>query len=62
MGLTLEELRRIGHKIGIAVGSEKAQAISGALRGHLIDVLVTDEETASLLLKEEEEGQRPSSR
>jgi DNA-binding transcriptional regulator LsrR (DeoR family) len=62
VGLSLEELRKIHHKIGIATGREKAQAISGALKGRLIDVLVTDEETAHLLLDEGEERSKRSSR
>jgi DNA-binding transcriptional regulator LsrR (DeoR family) len=50
IGLTFDELRRIKHKIGIAMGAEKRDAILGALRGQLIDVLITDEETAGNLL------------
>jgi DNA-binding transcriptional regulator LsrR (DeoR family) len=52
IGLTLDELRRIKHKIGIAIGAEKLDAILGALRGQLIDVLITDEETAENLLSQ----------
>ena len=46
IGLTLDELRKIKHKIGIASGSEKIDAILGALRGKLLDVFITDEKTA----------------
>jgi deoxyribonucleoside regulator len=50
IGLTLDELRRIKHKIGVGVGQDKVDGIFGALRGKLLDVLVTDEGTAARLL------------
>jgi len=50
IGLTLDELRRIKHKIGVGVGQDKADGIFGALKGKLLNVLVTDEETATRLL------------
>jgi DNA-binding transcriptional regulator LsrR (DeoR family) len=50
IGLTLNELGRIKHKIGIATGLEKFPAILGALRGRRLDVLITDEKTAENLL------------
>jgi deoxyribonucleoside regulator len=50
IGLNLDELRRIRHKICIAAGKEKVPAILGALRGKLLDVLITDENTAKNLL------------
>jgi deoxyribonucleoside regulator len=51
IGLNLDELRKIKHKICIAFGQEKVEAILGALRGRLLNVLVTDENTAVRLLK-----------
>jgi len=51
IGLNLAELRNIRHKICIASGKEKIDAILGALRGKLLNVLVTDERTAASLLK-----------
>lgn len=51
IGLTLDELARVGHKIGIAFGNEKKDAILGALRGQHVNVLVTDEQTALKLLE-----------
>lgn len=51
IGLNLIELRKIHHKICIAIGQEKVAAILGALRGKLVDVFVTDENTAASLLK-----------
>jgi DNA-binding transcriptional regulator LsrR (DeoR family) len=53
IGLTLAEIKRIGHVVGVAGGSAKLQAIRGALVGKLIDVLVTDHVTAQNLLKKE---------
>jgi len=50
IGLTLDELTRIKVKIGIAIGTRKFRAILGALRGGLLDVLVTDHKTAKNLL------------
>jgi deoxyribonucleoside regulator len=51
IGLNLDELRGIKHKICIAFGREKVEAILGALKGRLLNVLVTDENTAARLLK-----------
>ena len=51
IGITLDDLRRIKHKVGVAFGEEKVDAISGALRGRMLDVLITDEKTAQSLLE-----------
>ena len=51
IGLTLEEIKRIGHVVGIAGGVAKFKAIRAALEGKLIDVLITDDVTAERLLK-----------
>ena len=50
IGLTLKELKRIQHKVGIAFGEEKLQGIVGALNGRYLDVLITDEDIANSLL------------
>ena len=50
IGLNLDELRKIKHKICIAAGKEKVAGILGALRGRLLDVLITDETIAEDLL------------
>jgi len=52
IGLTLDELRKIEHKVGIAIGQEKVDGILGALRGKFLDVLITDENTATMLLRQ----------
>ena len=50
IGLTLKELKRIKHKVGIAFGEEKLNGIVGALNGRYLDVLITDEDVAGRLL------------
>jgi DNA-binding transcriptional regulator LsrR (DeoR family) len=50
VGLTLQEIHRIGHVVGVAGGAVKYEAIQAALRGKLIDVLVTDHVTANKLM------------
>jgi len=50
IGLNLNELKRINHKVAIAFGLKKVNAIFGALQGQLLDVLITDDKTASALL------------
>ena len=46
LGPTLAEIRSKKMRIGIAVGSHKARAIVGALRGGIVNRLYTDELTA----------------
>lgn len=50
VGLSLECLRQIPLVIGVAGGLPKAPAILGALRGQLVNVLVTDSAVAERLL------------
>ncbi len=50
IALDLEELKKIPLVIGVASGKEKIKAIKGALKGQLIHVLITDDETAKALL------------
>ena len=51
IGLNLNELKKIKHKILIAAGLEKIRAIRGALKGNLVDTLIIDIDTAEHLLK-----------
>jgi len=51
IGLTLEELKKIYRVVGIAGGLAKLEAIVAALKGRLINVLVTDHLTAVKLLE-----------
>ncbi|GAA5415745.1 sorbitol operon regulator [Paraliobacillus ryukyuensis] len=50
INIDLESLKQIDLVIGVASGKEKEQAIRAALKGDLIDVLVTDDDTAETLL------------
>jgi DNA-binding transcriptional regulator LsrR (DeoR family) len=62
VGLSLEEIKSIDHVVGVAGGAAKLKAISGALRGQLIDVLITDHITAQKLVQPEgqTDSERPS--
>jgi len=51
IGLNLNELKKIKHKILISAGVEKYHAVLGALKGGLVDVLIIDLDTAEPLLK-----------
>ena len=55
IGLNLDELRRIKHKICVVTGLEKLDIIRAAIKGRLLDVLITDAETAAGLLHERAE-------
>jgi DNA-binding transcriptional regulator LsrR (DeoR family) len=50
IGLTLEQIAKIPRVIGVAGGEGKFEVIRAALRGRLIDVLVTDVRNAQRLL------------
>ena len=49
ISMSLEQLSKVGRAIGVAGSSRKYTAILGALRGHWINILVTDHFTASRL-------------
>lgn len=53
ISLDLESLRSIPLVIGVAEGIEKVNAIHAAIKGNLIDVLVTDSDVAEALLGKE---------
>jgi DNA-binding transcriptional regulator LsrR (DeoR family) len=50
IGITIDELRAVGHCVCIAGGAQKRDALLGGLRAGFIDVLVTDRATAELLV------------
>lgn len=52
IGLDLDQIRKIPRVIGAAGGEAKVEVIRAALRGKLINVLVTDERTALSLLED----------
>lgn len=51
LGISFEELEKVETVVGIAGGKRKINAIRGALKGHLIDVLITDHKTAEHLIE-----------
>jgi DNA-binding transcriptional regulator LsrR (DeoR family) len=51
IGMQLEQLRKVERSVGIAGGKRKFEAIRGALRGKLINVLITDRRTAERLVE-----------
>ncbi len=57
IGLEREQIRRIPCVIGVAGGMAKLAAVRGALRGHLLNVLVTDIYVARRINEEVERGQ-----
>lgn len=50
IGITLEQLRNAGRRIAVAGGKAKHGALAAALAGDWINVLVTDVESANVLL------------
>jgi len=50
VAMTLPQLRQVDRAVGVAGGRRKREAILGALRGHLVNVLITDWFTAHWLL------------
>ena len=54
IGITLEQLSKVERVVGVAGGPQKVDAILGALRGGLIDVLITDRVTATKLSRRAE--------
>jgi DNA-binding transcriptional regulator LsrR (DeoR family) len=60
IGMTLDQLRQVKRAVGIAGGKRKLNAIRGALRGRLINVLITDRFTAQDLLQTEETPEQPA--
>ena len=53
IGLDLNQIRQIPRVIGVAGGAGKCDVVAGAVRGRLVDVLITDELTARLLQEQE---------
>ncbi len=53
IGMELEQLRNVKRSVGIAGGPRKLAAIRGAVRGALINVLITDSFTAQALISPE---------
>lgn len=51
ISIDLKQLRRVQRVVGVAGGLRKTAAIRGALRGGLVNVLITDRSTAERLLQ-----------
>lgn len=51
MSTPLEQLKELNNSIGVAGGSTKSEAILAALKGNYLDVLITDETTATNVLR-----------
>jgi DNA-binding transcriptional regulator LsrR (DeoR family) len=51
IAMELQQLRKIDRVVGVAGGARKTAAIRGALRGGLVNVLITDRFTAERLLQ-----------
>lgn len=51
VGMSLEQLKQVRRAVGIAGGRRKVEAIRGALKGGLINILITDRFTAMRLLE-----------
>ncbi len=56
IGLDLDQIKSIPRVIGVAGGTEKFEVIRAALRGQLINVLITDDRTAARLLEDTNSG------
>lgn len=59
ISIDLQQLRRANRVVGIAGGPRKTAAIKGALRGGLVNVLITDRGTAERLLQPVMSDNRP---
>lgn len=53
LGMSVDQLRRVRSSIGVAGGAHKTLAVLAALRGRLINVLITDNTTAQAVLEKD---------
>ena len=51
IGMSLEQLKRVRRSVGVAGGKRKQEAIHGALKGGLVNTLITDRFTAERLVQ-----------
>jgi DNA-binding transcriptional regulator LsrR (DeoR family) len=51
IGMSLEQLKRVRRSVGVAGGKRKHEAIHGALKGGLVNTLITDRFTAERLVQ-----------
>ena len=57
ISLTIEQVRAVDSLLGVAVGSIKAKAVLGAIRGGFVNILVADSQLAEALLSEQRMGE-----
>ena len=50
ISVPLENLKKISNAVGVAGGEDKVEAILSALQGNYINSLVTEENTARMML------------
>ncbi len=53
IGMSAAQLKKLDYSIGVAGGTQKSLAILGALRGELINTLITDHDTACDILEKD---------
>ncbi len=51
IGMSLEQIKQVPKVVGISGGPDKVSAIRAALRGEIVNVLITDSVTAEALLE-----------
>ncbi len=61
IALSIDKLRKVKFSIAVAESAVKVPAIYGALKGRFVNVLITTDETAKLLLKRKESLDRDKS-
>jgi DNA-binding transcriptional regulator LsrR (DeoR family) len=57
LAIGLDEIRTIPRVVGVLSGREKGRALRAAMRGELLDVVVTDQSAAAAALRMEREAQ-----
>ena len=62
LAVTLDELKRIPVVVGLAAGGEKARGVLGALRGGIVNSLITDASLAHAVLGEATDSARGQSK
>ncbi len=50
IAMNLDQLRKVRYVMGVAGGENKVDAIVGAMKGRIINILVTDSKTAEIIL------------
>lgn len=56
MSIPMKDYMKIGLRVGVAYGAKKVRTITGAINGGFINVLITDSDTAKLLIEAKDSG------